>query len=228
MHGKRHGRVAGHRAEAAHLLRQLGALIGPVQVSALDQTFRFHEGLAELSAHFVTQNPAQLSKVVSAPRPASGPAAIILAAQDCADGALPTALADIAAAVGDAGASVLLLGRYRFLEPDLAALSAEHPSLTLRFMTVHASKGLEADYVIVLGLVSGRLGFPTEISDDPLLEMVLSAPEGCSNAEERRLFYVALTRARRRAYLLTDRRRPSVFIEELSQPAYAAWVRQGC
>ena len=39
-------------------------------------------------------------------------------------------------------------------------------------MTVHAAKGLEADYAVVLGLVSGRLGFPTEITDDPLLEPI--------------------------------------------------------
>ena len=51
-------------------------------------------------------------------------------------------------------------------------------------MTVHGSKGLEADYVVVLGLCSGRNEFPTEITDDSLLDLVLSMPEGHPNAEE--------------------------------------------
>ena len=91
-------------------------------------------------------------------------------------------------------------------------------------MTVHGSKGLEADYVVVLGLCSGSYGFPTEITDDPLLDLVLSAPEGHPNAEERRLFYVALTRARRRVFLVADGGPPSPFVKELIDNGYDATV----
>ena len=116
-----------------HLLRQFSALIGPVKVTSLDRTFRFHEGLAGLSADFVTRNPAQLPKVVQAREAPGGPAAVVLAEQDCPGGALHSALDDIAAEAGDAGASVMLLGRYRFLEPDLSALKGRYPSLELSF-----------------------------------------------------------------------------------------------
>ena len=91
-------------------------------------------------------------------------------------------------------------------------------------MTVHGSKGLEADYVVVLGVCSGRNGFPTEITDDPLLDLVLSTPEGHPNAEERRLFYVALTRAKRRVFLVADGGPPSPFVKELIDNGYDVTV----
>ena len=72
-----------------------------------------------------------------------------------------------------------------------------------------------ADYVVVLSLCSGKYGFPTEMVDDPVLDLVLAAPEGYPNAEERRLLYVAITRARRQAFLLADGDSPSPFVNEL-------------
>ncbi|MCI0419588.1 MAG: ATP-binding domain-containing protein [Acidobacteria bacterium] len=69
--------------------------------------------------------------------------------------------------------------------------------------------------MILLGMHTGRYAFPSEISDDPLLELVMPEAESFSNAEERRLFYVALTRARHRVYLLGSCYRPSAFLTEL-------------
>ena len=80
---------------------------------------------------------------------------------------------------------------------------------------MHRSKGLEADYVIMNGLTANRYGFPSEIEDDPLLGLVLARSDSYPNSEERRLFYVALTRARHQVHLLVDRTRPSSFALEL-------------
>jgi DNA helicase-4 len=78
---------------------------------------------------------------------------------------------------------------------------------------VHASKGREADHVIISGLEHG--GFPCEIEDDPLLSIALPDADPYPFADERRLFYVALTRARRDVLLLTRQYRESAFVEEL-------------
>ena len=71
-----------------------------------------------------------------------------------------------------------------------------------------------------LGLCSGKHGFPSEITDDPLLDLALAAPEAHPNAEERRLLYVAITRARRQVYLLAEGGPPSSFARELMHGRY--------
>src|SRR5690348_8572890 len=85
----------------------------------------------------------------------------------------------------------------------------------LRFLTVHRSKGLEADWVILLNVIQGTLGFPSQIEDDPILQLALPAPEDFPYAGERRLFYVALTRAKRSVVVYTTQQQPSQFLVEL-------------
>ena len=116
---------------------------------------------------------------------------------------------------------MLLLGRYRHLKPqNMGELQKQYSGLRLSWKTMHGSKGTEADYVVVLGLCSGKHGFPSEIADDPLLDLVLAAPEAHTNAEERRLLYVAITRAKRQVFLLADGRVPSEFVTELIKGDY--------
>jgi DNA helicase-4 len=86
--------------------------------------------------------------------------------------------------------------------------------IDIKYITVHKSKGLEADNVIVLNLKNHLLGFPNKMTDDPMLSLLLSDDEEYRYAEERRLFYVALTRTKNKVILLlpTD---VSLFAEEL-------------
>ncbi len=185
--------------------------------SDLETTFRCSEGLSDIATRFVLANPSQIVKKVRAIRRLDGPGVWIGFREDAAGPLLDQALDRIAteAAQTEGRSSVLLLGRYRHLKPELGPLQRKHPGLDLSYQTVHAAKGLEADYVVVLGICSGRYGFPTGISDDPLLDLVLATPEEHPNAEERRLFYVALTRSRRRTYLLEEGGSRSTFVEEL-------------
>ena len=85
-------------------------------------------------------------------------------------------------------------------------------------MTVHKSKGLEADYVILLQCNKDTYGFPSRVSDDPVLKYVLTGNDNFPFGEERRLFYVAVTRAKEKTYVLYDRRFPSVFVDEFVHP----------
>ena len=108
-----------------------------------------------------------------------------------------------------------MLGRYQSSQKALGRRRKSNAHV--EFSTVHSAKGREADYVIVLDLKDNKYGFPCRVEDDPILELVMPPTLGQSypNAEERRLFYVALTRARKGAYLVADAIRPSPFVREL-------------
>ncbi|WP_171232294.1 UvrD-helicase domain-containing protein [Ruegeria sp. HKCCA4812] len=213
-----------------HLMRNFGEEFGGSFAGTdgvhrtvdLGRTFRSVDKIALPARRFVLQNPSQIEKKVVTASTALSPAinvAYYTRGQD--EGALTDTLGRIAQSSGNK-TSVLLLGRYHHLRPkSLKQLTANHPNLSIRFMTAHASKGLEADHVIILRAASDRMGFPSEIVDDPLLDLVLPKPEKFDHAEERRLFYVALTRARKSVTILADREKTSVFVRELiDEPAY--------
>ena len=205
------------------IMREFKERFGETERIDLAMTFRCSDRITAVATKFVLRNPAQIRKDVSSVRRADGPSVHVgLPGEECPD-TLREALNMIAgdAAKHDGTSTVLLLGRYRHTRPEnMAQLAREHPGLHLSYKTVHRSKGLEADYVVVLDLCAGKFGFPAEITDDPLLDLVLAAPEGHPNAEERRLLYVAITRAKRGVYLLADGGPPSPFITELVNDGY--------
>lgn len=191
---------------------------GAVARVDLDQTFRYPQSLLDASAKFITKNPNQLKKrlhsKISELR--AKPITVMTTHADSNAHAIRTALDDIhtSKAFG-LKVSVFILARYNNSIPaDLVQLQREYElkGLLIQAMTAHRSKGLEADYVIILDLNSG--GFPSGASDDPVMRMVLSAGDEFPFAEERRLFYVAMTRARQCAYLLAPPERASIFLEE--------------
>ncbi|WP_260688473.1 UvrD-helicase domain-containing protein [Rhizobium leguminosarum] len=221
-----------------HLMRHFGEEFGGTfdsengihRVVDLGRTFRSVDKIAFAARTFVLKNPAQIEKQIVPAGTATEPALkVVMAAKSEDKKALVDVLASISADIGAANtASVLLLGRYRFIEPPMRDLQLQFPRLALTFKTIHASKGLEADHVILLNADSGRAGFPSEIVDDPLLSLVSPEEEAFENAEERRLMYVAMTRARRTLTIIASNSRPSAFVTELKKdPAYGIGTAPG-
>ena len=160
------------------VMRDFGKRFGASERIDLETTFRCPEPIAAAATRFVLANPAQMRKKVRSTRQVDGPCVHVGPCRGAGSSLLREALDRIAAdaAARREASSVLLLGRYRHLRPpDLSGMASQYPRLRLSYMTVHGSKGLEADYAVVLGLCSGRHGFPAEIADDPLLDLVLAA-----------------------------------------------------
>jgi len=116
--------------------------------------------------------------------------------------------------------NILVLGRCNYdikkvYDKELNNNYIEYKDMNVRYLTVHKSKGLECDNVIVLNLVNDVLGFPNQIEDDKVLNLVLKSKEKYLYAEERRLFYVALTRTKNSVYLMTMKNNESIFIKEI-------------
>lgn len=91
----------------------------------------------------------------------------------------------------------------------------KYRNMNITFLTVHKSKGLEEETVIIINLEDNEWGFPNKIKDEKILKHILPKKERCKYAEERRLFYVALTRTKNEVYLLVNKNNPSIFIKEI-------------
>jgi DNA helicase-4 len=207
------------------LMTKFADHFGFTQRTDLDKTFRFNDGVLGASSRFITANPEQLKKQITSVAQTPQPAIQVLcsSADSSVDAPLIRALTEIEQSAPDA--SVMLLARYHFRFDDIPSEVFERfPGLEITKRTVHQAKGLESDYVIILDVVAGRYGFPSEIMDDPVLDLLLAEEGAFPNSEERRVFYVALTRCRCRAYVLTDEANPSSFVEELSSSPYANLV----
>jgi DNA helicase IV len=219
-----------------HIMRSFGAEFGGTYAGAtgvhrtvdLGRTFRSVDKIALAARRFVLRNPAQITKTVIPAGETDEPSIrIAWTRRDTGEQALNDAVAALVAMGGkDGGApSILILGRYRFLRPDVGRLQRHNPGVKITFKTIHASKGLEADHVIILGADNAKMGFPSMVVDDPLLSLVSPEAEPYPNAEERRVMYVAMTRARRTVTILAAEAHPSVFVEELmKEPEFGVVV----
>ncbi|MDU6077339.1 MAG: DNA helicase IV [Pantoea sp.] len=178
----------------------------------LDTTYRFNDRIGDIANRFVQQNPHQLRKPLNSLTKGSKKAAGLLPQEQ-----LEPLLNKLSGYVKQ-DERVLLLARYHHLRPDvLDKAKTRWPKLNLDFMTIHASKGQEADFVILLGLQAGKEGFPAEARESVIEQGLLPQPEDFPDAEERRLAYVALTRARQQVWMLYDREQPSRFVEAFRQ-----------
>ena len=202
---------------------------GVTKITTLDKTFRFNNSISEIASRFIQENPAQLKKQLVSLKQVKRPAVVLYRAQASSGGGIDqrliATLTHISKRVEQGRrCTVLLLARFRFILPDAASQLKElrrlNPKLDIQVDSVHAAKGKEADYVIILGLSSGRHGFPSRKVSHPLLEALLPKAETYAFAEERRLFYVAMTRAKARVYLITDMSEASAFVVELINNKY--------
>lgn len=216
------------------LTTQFEAYFGDTVQSELDLTFRFNNHIGKVATDFISKNPAQIYKTIKSLKQVKAPAISLLKRDTAQPGSDKTtlideiangAIDDILAAISsmrsstlDKPATVYLLARFSFLLPkatELKRLSNQYPLLSIEAQTFHASKGKEADFVIILGLKKGAHGFPSEKATPYVIDALLAKKEDFNYAEERRLFYVALTRAKDRVYIIADMAESNLFVKEL-------------
>ena len=201
---------------------------GPTRMFQITTTRRFRQSLIEASGKFVMQDKNLYVKHLHNPSDKKDYSLKALGGttQEERFDAIVEQLRKL-----PKSASALMLGRYR---SDLNLLSRndrdglfridertgdivflEKPDMDIEFMTVHKSKGLQRDFVFLLCCSGGLKGFPSAIPEEPLLGLLLPEVERMPHAEERRLFYVAMTRCRKKLFFVVDQTRPSRFMYEL-------------
>lgn len=203
---------------------------GDFSLHRISKTYRFGPTIARLSSSFIMQDHTQIQKQIQSQKEdALEPVVEISGDSERLDMEVLTHYFESL----PRDSSILFLGRFQidrlrllhYTQFKLTSYSIEfqtRPDLKIRFLTVHQSKGLEADHVIILNNREAKLGFPAHVKDPPLkAELIRIAGElkldQISENEERRLFYVALTRAKKQVILLTVDGKESSFIKELRQ-----------
>ena len=206
------------------LFNQFPDYFGRTEINKIETTYRFGEPLVSMSSRFIQRNKLQIQKNIHSFNP-NMKTELEFHAYERRE--YCNTIGRIIASI-PSDKSIFLLGRYSF---DDYYLSFMYQSVRegnrfyyliggrkIELLTVHKSKGLEADYVILLQCNRDTYGFPSLVSDDPVLNYVLTKSDQFPYGEERRLFYVAITRAKIKTIVLYDRRFPSLFVDEFLHP----------
>lgn len=206
-------------------------LMGAGTELKITHTYRNSQELIDIAGGFVQKNSAQIRKQLISPKRLKNP--IVLEVFDdrfkpmkALAEAVEKMIGSIIAEYGESG-SILLIGRYNYDKYKLCRTgqfkelpgeyiqSIRYPKAKISFMTAHSSKGLGYDNVILINMFEGKFGFPCQIEDDPIIKLVTYEDNSMPFAEERRLFYVAMTRTKNRVYIAVPKNRPSRFLVEL-------------
>ena len=206
-------------------------LMGAGTELKITHTYRNSQELIDIAGGFVQKNSAQIRKQLLSPKHLENPI-VIEPFDDSAKMmvSLATKVEEIIGKIIDEfgiKSSILLIGRYnydmyklyrtgKFSElPGNRVKSEKYPNANITFMTAHSSKGLGYDNVVLINMFEGKFGFPCQIEDDPIIKLVTYEDKSMPFAEERRLFYVAMTRTKNRVYIATPKQKPSRFLVEL-------------
>lgn len=221
--------------------------MGYAKVLKIVNTYRNSQEVIDIAGNFIQKNKEQISKRLISPKRIEDPVIIYTydskakarnsdrrsGANYALAGAVQTALEHIIKSKrveGKKPGTILLLGRFGFDADQLErsglfeynnrgskVKNVKYPELDITFMTAHSSKGLGYDDVIVINGKNETYGFPSKIEDDPVLAFVIKGDNAVDYAEERRLFYVAMTRTKNRVYFVAPESNPSEFLLEIKK-----------
>lgn len=195
------------------------------KIFSIVNTYRNPQELIDVAGSFVMKNKAQQRKVLKSPKNLNYP--IIIYYEDNKI----KALKDLLKYLGCNNQKIMVLGRnnkdiYNYIDDTFSQEKDIfiYQNIHFRYLTIHKSKGLESDNVILINMENNLLGMPTKIKNEKILKYVNDTKDYFPYEEERRLFYVALTRTKNRTYIISPTKKESVFITEIKK--YTKKVKQ--
>ena len=210
-------------------------LVGSRTLTRLQKTFRYNNSIAHSAGTFVMENPEQYEKEIVTHTQVEAPQIYLLDDDVKTSDSAVNKHAGMCARVvqivtkireNDPEGSIAIIGRYNaIINEARSTLSSNGFRDDLKFWTYHRSKGLEADYVILVGMTQGRPSFPDTRTNETILEALLPTLDPYPHSEERRLLYVGMTRARHKVYIIGNSISPSKFIDELMNPKYEIEIK---
>lgn len=205
------------------LTTRFDSLVGSYSETKLQKTFRYNNSIADTAGQFIMENPEQYQKHIKTHTQVASSQVFLLDDKVGKVDGLYERIVEVVKKIreNDKKGTIAIIARYNyFLNDSKVALNARYLQDGIYFWSFHKSKGLEADYSILIGFSQGRSGFPNENRDEAIVEALLPMLDSFKHSEERRLFYVGITRAKKKVYIIADPTAPSEFITELLAPKY--------
>ena len=199
------------------LITDFASSFNGVSSTILDKSFRYNNFTADVAGQFVMKNPHQVKKEITTLKIEENTKIFILN-----ESKLEKIIAQIIDKSKNKQINIMILARANWIlktAKDQLIMSGFKHLKKLQFNTIHSSKGLEADHVIVIGCNKDQI--PSDKKSNEVIECLLPSLDNFLFSEERRLMYVALTRTKGNCYLLTDPIDSSSFIDELIFDKYA-------
>ncbi len=180
-------------------------------------TYRNPQELINIAGSFIMKNPKQQKKGLKSTKTSQFPLYIYKSNN------YPKTLKKLLISLSyPQSKEIMVLGRnnrdiFAYIDKDFTSKNDKYSykNITFRYLTIHKSKGLESDIVIIINLENKPLSLPTQIKDEEILKYVNNTKDYYPYEEERRLFYVALTRTKEKCYLITPYVNESIFVKEL-------------
>ncbi|WP_296862207.1 UvrD-helicase domain-containing protein [uncultured Methanobrevibacter sp.] len=200
----------------------------------IETTYRNSQELIDISGKFIKKNPNQIQKTLKSKKKSTNKPVKIAYYNNKSSQDKINIMEQVVDRIAKTSDRIMILGRNNFdideyiqtpgdefKKPFIMSnkenelIYEKNKDLHVEYITVHRSKGLEEDNVILINLENKINGFPNKISDDPIMDFVINDSDQYEFGEERRLFYVALTRTKNNVYLLVPNNDKSQFVEEL-------------
>lgn len=187
----------------------------------IENTYRNSYELIKTAGKFIMKNKLQMRKTLNSPKRLSNPIKIIY--YNNKKYIFKKLINHIYTYSKE---EIMIIGRnnkdiYDVIDNDFTLENSgnliykPHPNIKMRYLTAHKSKGLEAENVVIINMDDKVMGFPSKLEDEKILKYVMKSKIIYPYEEERRLFYVALTRTKNNVYLLTSYNKTSIFVKEL-------------
>ena len=200
------------------LITEFKNYFGNSSTVALDKTFRFNSNILNVANKFIMENPNQAQKIINAHNDNDELSVILLSCEGFLSNYIKKVIATIKE--NDKNGKILILARLNGTLSEIKDSLKNKKYNNIKLSSIHGSKGLESDYVIFVGA-----NIPHKKKGHELIDTFL--PDECrgiSFADERRLFYVALTRAKKKIYIISMNNNPSEFIKELDNESYEPFI----
>ena len=208
-----------------NLFTQFQKNVEHCEAQKITKTYRNSQELIDIAGKFIQKNQTQIKKHLISSKSLKNPITIIKYNTKNKQKKLLKALDYIITKYGQKK-TILILGRYTFdkneiidnknlIEQNNKITYKKYEKTKIEYMTIHSAKGLGYDNVIIINTKNETLGFPSKIKTDPILEQLITIDKTIKYSEERRLFYVALTRTKNETIILTQKNNSSIFIDEL-------------